>query len=249
VNQKVALAMLRKRGYDADVAADGIEALDMLKLRHYDAVFMDVQMPRMDGLEATRQICARWSSDERPWIIGMTAHAMEEDREACLAAGMNDYIAKPVTLDKLAEALATVHRTIGARPPARVESHVDGDPLPAPGVAGSAVDVNKLEQLKRTVGDDQLASFIDEFLDDSNSLLERITSAAQVGDAADLTKAAHMLRSTSALIGALDLTEICITLERSGKKGDVSQAPELAQRARALFTGVEADLGRLVSAA
>jgi PAS domain S-box-containing protein len=106
VNQKVALAMLRKLGFRADVAADGNEALEAVQRQHYDIVLMDVQMPDLDGLEATRRICSRWPKPEdRPWIIALTANAMQGDREACLAAGMDDYISKPIKTEELAAAL------------------------------------------------------------------------------------------------------------------------------------------------
>ena len=106
VNQKVALRVLERLGYRADVASNGLEALEALERERYDVVLMDVQMPEMDGLEASRRICARWPEASRPRIIAMTANAMIEDREACLAAGMDDYVAKPVRPEELAEALA-----------------------------------------------------------------------------------------------------------------------------------------------
>ena len=106
VNQKVALRILDKLGYRADVAANGLEALDALERQPYDVVLMDVQMPEMDGLDASRRICERWPDDSRPRIIAMTANAMIEDREACFAAGMDDYLAKPVRPEELAEALS-----------------------------------------------------------------------------------------------------------------------------------------------
>ena len=105
VNQMLALRLLERMGYVADVATSGVEVLDALAREPYDVVLMDVQMPEMDGLEATRQARARW--DGRPlWIVAMTANAMEGDREMCLAAGMNDYTRKPVRPDILAAALA-----------------------------------------------------------------------------------------------------------------------------------------------
>jgi PAS domain S-box-containing protein len=105
VNQKVALRLLDKLGYRADVAANGLEALEALERESYDVVLMDVQMPEMDGLEASRRICERWPAESRPRIIAMTANAMLEDREACFAAGMDDYLAKPVRPEELATAL------------------------------------------------------------------------------------------------------------------------------------------------
>ncbi|HEX2852463.1 MAG TPA: PAS domain S-box protein [Opitutaceae bacterium] len=106
VNQKVALLMLGKLGFRADIAANGREALEALKRQVYDVVLMDVQMPDMDGLEATRQICQRLPDRaQRPWIIALTANAMQGDRELCVAAGMDDYITKPIKLEELSAAL------------------------------------------------------------------------------------------------------------------------------------------------
>jgi PAS domain S-box-containing protein len=108
VNQKVALRFLERLGYGADVASNGLEALEALERQPYDVVLMDVQMPELDGLAASRRICERWPPEDRPRIIAMTANAMPEDREACLAAGMDDYVAKPIRPDELAEALSRV---------------------------------------------------------------------------------------------------------------------------------------------
>ena len=105
VNQKVALMMLHNVGLRADVAANGLEVLEALDRQDYDVVLMDVQMPEMDGLEATRQI-ARKRVAQKPWIIAMTANALAGDREKCLRAGMNDYIAKPIKRQALIAALS-----------------------------------------------------------------------------------------------------------------------------------------------
>jgi CheY-like chemotaxis protein len=108
VNQKLALRLLSQMGYRADVAANGIEAIESIERQPYDVVLMDVQMPEMDGLEATRRITARWQADQRPRIVAMTANAMQGDREECLAAGMDDYITKPIRVDTLVQALMQV---------------------------------------------------------------------------------------------------------------------------------------------
>ena len=108
VNQKLALRLLQQMGYRADVAGNGIEAIECIARQPYDVVLMDVQMPEMDGLEASRRITSRWPAGERPHIVAMTANAMQGDREACLAAGMDDYVTKPIRVDALVEALNRV---------------------------------------------------------------------------------------------------------------------------------------------
>ena len=101
VNQALALAILRKMGYRADVAADGQEAIDALERQPYDLILMDVQMPVMDGLEATRRIQEQYNEDERPHIVALTANVMAGDRDACMAAGMDDFLSKPIRLEEV----------------------------------------------------------------------------------------------------------------------------------------------------
>jgi CheY-like chemotaxis protein len=109
VNQKLALRLLQQMGYRADVAGNGIEAIECVARQPYDVVLMDVQMPEMDGLEASRRIVAKWPDKAaRPHIVAMTANAMQGDREECLAAGMDDYVTKPIRVDALVEALNEV---------------------------------------------------------------------------------------------------------------------------------------------
>ena len=106
VNQKVALHLLARLGYRADVAGNGLEVIDALERQPYDIVLMDVQMPEMDGFEATRRLRANPPPHGRPWIIALTANALAGDREACVVAGMDDYLSKPMRADDLASALA-----------------------------------------------------------------------------------------------------------------------------------------------
>lgn len=112
VNQKVALRLLEKIGYRADVAANGQEVLEILGWRSYDVILMDVQMPGMDGLSATRYIRAHWPADRQPHIIAMTAHALASDRQHCLSAGMDDYLSKPIQLEHIATALQRAKKRI-----------------------------------------------------------------------------------------------------------------------------------------
>ena len=108
VNQKLALRILQQMGYRADLASNGLEAVESVQRQNYDVVLMDVQMPEMDGLDAAREICARWGAGERPRIIAMTANALQGDRDMCLAAGMDDYVTKPIRVERLVEALNQV---------------------------------------------------------------------------------------------------------------------------------------------
>ena len=109
VNQKLALRLLDQMGYRADVASNGIEVIQSVERQTYDVILMDVQMPDMDGLEASRRICARWPRGQRPTIIAMTANAMQGDREMCMEAGMDDYVSKPIRRDELVKALLKVN--------------------------------------------------------------------------------------------------------------------------------------------
>jgi len=116
VNQKVALKLLQRMGYAADIANDGREALAALERRPYDVILMDVQMPELDGLEATREVRARWPKERQPRIVALTANAMAEDRAACLAAGMDDFLGKPVSPAQLAAALERCAQALDAAP-------------------------------------------------------------------------------------------------------------------------------------
>jgi CheY-like chemotaxis protein len=124
VNQKIALRLLERFGYRADVAANGIEVIDAITHRPYDLILMDVQMPEMDGIQATQHIRQSIPPSQQPYIIAMTAHALEGDREWCLNAGMDDYIGKPIHVERLVNALQRIQEQIQSshRSPTQHES-------------------------------------------------------------------------------------------------------------------------------
>jgi CheY-like chemotaxis protein len=140
VNQKVALRLLRRMGYRADVAVNGLEATDAVDRQPDDVVLMDVQMPELDGFEASREINGRWSGD-RPRIIAMTANAMQGDRELCEAAGMDDYVAKPIRVEELVAALDRWGMRAETGPP-----------------TVAAIDRAVIERLTKTMGGTGLAA-------------------------------------------------------------------------------------------
>ena len=152
VNQKVVRSMLGRLGYEADFVGNGVEAVSSVERQRYDVVLMDVQMPNLDGLAATREICARRPRAERPWIIGMTANAMAEDRRLCLEAGMDDYLSKPVVMGKLVGALEGVLRrkAVSSEP----DASAGGEPAVATtagdsSAAGSMAGLGDAERLQR----------------------------------------------------------------------------------------------------
>ncbi|MDQ6907141.1 MAG: PAS domain S-box protein, partial [Chloroflexota bacterium] len=195
VNQKLAVQLLAKMGYRPDVAGNGLEAIQALDRQPYDVILMDVQMPEMDGLEATRRICQRWPRSARPFIIAMTADAMQGDREKCLNAGMDDYVTKPVQISVLVEALKRARPLVaesgaGAR---LTEATVGGDSL------DTLLDMATLDDIRAMVGDDGedgLGGLIACYLDDAPHLLKAMRDALGAQDAGALQAAAHTLKST-----------------------------------------------------
>ena len=129
VNQKLAIRLLEKLGYRANIAGNGVEALEALERQPYDLLLSDVQMPEMDGLEATRRIMERWPEGERPWIVAMTAEAMSGDRERCLEAGMNDYLTKPIRVEELVAAIKRAPRRADQVPDPDGDGPIDRDAL------------------------------------------------------------------------------------------------------------------------
>jgi CheY-like chemotaxis protein/HPt (histidine-containing phosphotransfer) domain-containing protein len=204
VNQKVIRLLLGKLGYEADLVGDGKEVLEALGRVAYDAVLMDVQMPDMDGLEATRQITARWPPQRRPYVIGLTAHAMSEARQACLAAGMDDYLAKPVVYDKLREVLQRCWNS-------RVASNAD-----------SGVDEATLRRLLKLIGPEELREVIDIYFSQAAQHLSSAQRLADTGDVGEVCKIVHSLKSSSAQLGAVRVKQLCEQLEIDCRSGTVS---------------------------
>ncbi len=238
VNQTVAVKMLQRLGYRADVVSNGLEAIEALHRQPYDLVLMDVQMPEMDGLEATRYICQQWSVESRPWIIAMTAHAMQGDREECLNAGMNDYISKPIRVQALIEALERYPRKASAFK----ENKTPALTVPAPKLrtptsvsfTDSPLDQNTINALRTMAGeegDSLLQEVFTSYLEDAPQRLQAIQDAITAQDALALQQAAHALKSLSVTIGATNLAECSGELEAKGRTGSISGGiPKLIQQ-------------------
>jgi PAS domain S-box-containing protein len=246
VNQQLALLLLKKLGHRADVTADGLEALQALEREPYDVVLMDVQMPTMDGLEATRRIHQRWPQGRRPHVIAATANAMQEEREACLAAGMDDYLAKPIRLEELAAALRRCHPRVAPRSPnAAREAGVGSQALserqpPEQPRSVGVLHPPALERLMRTIGEDRglLAALIDAFLDDAPRLVDDARQGLQQGQADEVRRAAHTLKSDGATFGAMRLSELSRELETLARSGTLEGIVDLLARIEAEYESV-----------
>jgi signal transduction histidine kinase/DNA-binding response OmpR family regulator len=240
INQKVALRLLERLGYGADVVGDGRQVLARLERAAYDVILMDVQMPEMDGLEASRTICARWAASERPCIIAMTAEAMQGDRDKCLAAGMDDYIVKPVTLDRLAAALAKCRPLAAATAPeAAAAPPVEKQRI----AAGTALDRDVLDQLREDLGATAaLREVIRSFLEQTPSVLSALRDAAARADVPSIRRAAHMIKGTSSILGARELSEQCAEIERAGQTGCIADAGSRVIAVEASYRTIEAAL-------
>ncbi len=219
VNQKVALLTLETLGYRAEVAGNGIEVLEALRRQPYDVVFMDVQMPEMDGLTATKEICKQWTKS-RPRIIAMTANAMQGDREKCLEAGMDDYISKPIRIEELQRALSLCQG---------VESTDNKQLLDMEANAG-VIDSSVLQALSQVAGEQAsivIAELIDIYLEDTHSRLAAMSAAINQGDSQSLYQAAHTLKSASANVGANGMADLCKQLEAIGRGGSIDGTKEI----------------------
>jgi PAS domain S-box-containing protein len=235
MNQKVALRLLERLGYGADVASNGLEALEALERQTYDVVLMDVQMPELDGLDASRRICERWPEGSRPYIVAMTANALPEDREACFAAGMNDYVAKPIRAEELATALKRV-RPIG-----------NGEARSDAGVGYVSLDDDALQNLRDLGGDEFLGEVIGAFLADAPALIATLRSALPERNTEELRRAAHTLKSNGATLGAETFASLCRTAEQRAKAGELDGFSELVDRIEQEYAPLEEALTALRS--
>ena len=223
-NQQVALGILKKLGLRADAVANGAEAVKALETIPYDLVLMDVQMPEMDGLEATRQIRNPQSAvpNHQIPIIAMTAHAMQGDRERCLEAGMNDYVTKPVAPQALAEALEKWL-------PKETAGTTDQAPMTAEGTASvstlrnsEAPVFDRAGMMARLMDDEDLARTVTEgFLDDIPRQIEALRGYLEAGDAPGAERQAHTIKGASANVGGEALRAVAFEMEKAGKAGDL----------------------------
>jgi PAS domain S-box-containing protein len=225
-NQMVALLMLQKLGLRADAVANGLEAVRALETIPYDLVLMDCQMPEMDGFEATR--CIRRSDskviDHDVPIVAMTANAMKEDREACLAVGMTDYVPKPIDLGQLA---AVLERLLALQLRRRTETSSAAEPAAGPVEAQSAERCFDPASLRDRLGDELAREILSAFLVDMEGQLAKVRGALAAKEREGLRRCAHLIKGVCANVGALAMQQAAIRLEKGAASATETEVQQL----------------------
>jgi CheY-like chemotaxis protein/HPt (histidine-containing phosphotransfer) domain-containing protein len=219
INRELTTRILSKRGHSVTAAENGKLALDVLEAQAFDLVLMDVQMPEMDGFDATAAIRKREaSSGTHIPIIAMTAHAMKGDRERCLQAGMDAYISKPVQSEELLKLVEALGVAATATSP-------DASSTPVNESTGEVLD--RAVALARVDGDETLlADLARLLLEESPKMLAAVQAAVSEGDARRLERAAHSLKGAVSTFAAHAAVEAAVRLERLGRAGDLAEAPQ-----------------------
>jgi CheY-like chemotaxis protein/HPt (histidine-containing phosphotransfer) domain-containing protein len=228
VNQTVARELLKKLGHQVDVVENGARAVDAVAAGSYDIVLMDLHMPLMDGLEAARKICAR--QGPHPRIIAVTANVTPGTREECIAAGMDDYMSKPVTMDRLREMLERWMPGTGSTPAA----------APPPTGQDQNALVLHLRSLAADTDPDFVRELIGIFRESGTDLLRDMATAHEASDWKTLERTAHSLKGASNNIGATDLAGLCLSLEKAAAEGG-GTAEQIAE-IRGAFVRIDEEL-------
>lgn len=244
VNQKVITNILKRLGYRADVVANGVEVLETLRRQSYDLILMDVQMPEMDGLTATRQIRTLWNTPHSnfygdiPYIIAMTANAMEGDREICLSAGMNDYLSKPVRVENLVQKLKNLKKKNSVS-----DIINNNDVKPESNNSMDHLDSKIIAELKEMIGDEDFeevfADLINAYLEDSPKLIQGLINGLKNKDRQEIKINAHTLKSSSGSLGAKKLSELSKELEYCSITGDMEKPNTLISEILSEYQAVE----------
>jgi CheY-like chemotaxis protein/HPt (histidine-containing phosphotransfer) domain-containing protein len=235
INQKVGLSVLQKLGYRADVAQNGLEVIKALDQKAYDLILMDVQMPEMDGMEATRQIHQRWEEGRRPRIIAMTGNALLGDRERYLAAGMDDYISKPVRIGELQIALERWAKLASKRTDTAFLTNYAGH--------GNLLDQSLMAELRAIPpanGAGMLGELVDLFLENAPQRIAQINQF--LSDPQKMAFHAHALKSMSLNLGASKMAGLCQKLEELAHSGNEEGVAKLSRELDKTFRLTQAEL-------
>ncbi|MGC8858481.1 MAG: response regulator [Ignavibacteria bacterium] len=225
INQKLIVKILNQLGYRSDVANNGLEVIEHLNKQRYDIIFMDVQMPEMDGFETTKYILQYWKDTERPVIVAMTANVMQGDKERCINAGMDDYISKPIISQDIRNIIVKWYERIKERnlgPKRKIKAAV-------------MLESDVVYGLKELDTSENFKQVIDLYLDIAPQLIKEIKNATSRNDFVSLKKAAQNLRRASLNIGAKRLAEICLRLENLNGSKPTAEVEALVKRLQDIY--------------
>ena len=248
VNQKVVRLMLERLGYRADVAGNGLEVLEAFRRQLYDVVLMDIQMPELNGLQATQRLRATLNIENQPHIIALTANAIGGEEAEYLAAGMDDYLSKPVNVLQLREALEKC-MPIGIEKESSLEIPKSGNPpfsaeLDEKDKSANSIDVAKLKEYFPYEGEDvrMIMELAQEFLDDTKRRLKSLEEAYMRADAPALVEGAHSIKGASLTFGAVAFSQMCKDLETMGKSGNLENTGEKMEEINTEFNKMRREL-------
>jgi CheY-like chemotaxis protein/HPt (histidine-containing phosphotransfer) domain-containing protein len=237
INQKVGQRVLQKLGYCADLADNGLEVLRAMDQKTYDLIFLDVQMPEMDGLEAARRICQRWPRDKRPCLVAMTGNALVGDREKCLEAGMDDYISKPVRLEDLQTILEHWGQKRAKKPDTAFLARAFA--LPRESLLDQSI-LAELGEMPPANGISIVRELIDLFLQTAPQSIAQINES--LNEPHQLSFHAHALRSMSLNLGAKRMVELSQKLEELSRSGNLTEAPGTLRELESAFSQTKTHL-------
>jgi PAS domain S-box-containing protein len=258
INQKIAMRMLERMGRTATLVDNGMRAFELALTAEFDCILMDVQMPELDGLEATRRIAAAMTPERMPYIIAMTANAMAGDREICVAAGMHDYISKPVQMQAFNDALMRAQNFLMRRAAEQPDASPGEAVTRAGGDAGRSTDDAHRNEARPPIDQAQIDELLG--LDDTGAVLadfiqmyttqapQRIAEMERVldeGDLKRLTQVAHSLKGASGNLGAGAVAEVAQRIEAAGQSGGAEGIGEMLVEIRSRYADAEAALKAL----
>lgn len=216
INQKVALKMLSKMDITADLAVNGVDAVNAIRNKHYDLVFMDVQMPELDGLEATKKIRELEQPPLHTTIVAMTANALQGDRERCLASGMDDYLSKPIKQSDLKAmiekwtSISIRNSNVAQQTPTLISQHV--------------IDPKRIAEIIELGEEALLLELLSLFLTDGKTSVNEIETSIKTNDAVLLRESSHKLKGSSANLGISTLQQICSSMEDYARNNEIENA-------------------------
>ena len=246
VNQHLMLRIFARLGYEAELAQNGIQVLNKMDKADYDLIFMDIMMPKMDGVQATRLIRYHYSEEKQPKIYALTAETSIEGREKYLAAGMNGVFTKPIKVDEIKELLASLEENANeARPEDDHEQNRASALSEFP-----VLELNVIKEFMQLMGEDGKDAAIhltDLYLDSSPDLIKKIEISYRVKDQADLLRQLHTLKGSSSQIGAKRMEQLCSRLEVLVKQSGLEPFGTFLTGIRQEFVEVQSALAKFVS--